>query len=42
MNIIEHAIRCGKAVLLQNVREQLDPSVTPVLNKAVIKQGNEM
>jgi hypothetical protein len=41
MNVIEHAIECGKAVLLQNVREKLDPSLTPVLNKAMIKQGNE-
>lgn len=41
MNVIEHAVQCGKAVLLQNVREQLDPPLTPVLNKAMIKQGNE-
>lgn len=42
MNVIEHAIQHGKAVLLQNVGEELDPSLTSVLNKTMIKQGNEM
>lgn len=41
MNVIEHAIQHGKAVLLQNVGEELDPSLTSVLNKVMIKQGNE-
>jgi hypothetical protein len=41
MNVIEHAIQHGKAVLLQNVREKFDASLTAVLNKAMIKQGNE-
>lgn len=41
MNVIEHAIQHGEAILLQNVGEELDPSLTSVLNKAMIKQGNE-
>jgi len=41
INVIEHAIQHGKAVLLQNVGEELDPSLTSFLSKAMIKQGNE-
>jgi len=41
MNVIEHAVQHGKAVLLQNVGEELDPSLTSVLSKPMIKQGNE-
>lgn len=41
MRIVEQAIQFGKAILLQNVMEELDPSLTPVLNKSVIKQGKK-
>lgn len=41
VDVIEHAIKHGKAVLLQNVGEELDPSLTSVLDKPMIKQGNE-
>lgn len=39
MKIVENAIQFGKPVLLQNVSETLDPSLNPILNKAVVKQG---
>lgn len=39
MKIVENAIQFGKPVLLQNVLETLDPSLNPVLNKSVVKQG---
>ncbi|KAJ4429792.1 Dynein heavy chain 2, axonemal [Periplaneta americana] len=42
MRIVEQAIQFGKAILLQNVMEELDPSLTPVLNKSVIKQGGQL
>lgn len=37
--IIETAIRLGQPVLLENVEEQLDPSLEPVLQKNVVKQA---
>ena len=39
MKVVEQAIQFGKAVLLQNVLEELDPSLSPILNKATVKQG---
>ena len=37
--MIEKAVQFGKPVLLQNVLETLDPSLSPILNKNIIKQG---
>lgn len=39
MQILEQAIQNGLPVLLQNVQESLDPSLDPILNKALIKVG---
>ncbi|GLG99034.1 Dynein heavy chain, cytoplasmic, partial [Gryllus bimaculatus] len=41
MKVLEHSIQYGKPVLLQNILEALDPSLTPILNKAVVKQGGQ-
>ncbi|KAL1139309.1 hypothetical protein AAG570_006295 [Ranatra chinensis] len=41
MRIIEIAMQRGEPILLQNVSEVLDPSVIPILNKALVKKGNE-
>lgn len=41
MRIVEKAVQFGKPVLLQNILEVIDPSLNPILNKAVIKQGGE-
>jgi dynein heavy chain len=37
---VENAITYGLPVLLQDVLEELDPSLEPVLSKAIIKVGN--
>ena len=42
MRTLENAIQFGTPVLLQNIQEQLDPSLTPVLNKAYTKQGGRL
>nr|CAD7455963.1 unnamed protein product [Timema tahoe] len=42
MKTLEQAIQFGNSVLLQNVMEVLDPSLAPILNKAVVKQGGQM
>lgn len=41
MKIVEHAVQFGKTVMLQNVMETLDPSLNPILNKAVVRQGGQ-
>ncbi|GMI05338.1 hypothetical protein TrVE_jg1168 [Triparma verrucosa] len=37
---VENAITYGLPILLQDVLEELDPSLEPVLSKAIIKVGN--
>ncbi|XP_031338901.1 dynein heavy chain 2, axonemal-like isoform X2 [Photinus pyralis] len=39
MKVLEAAIQNGKPVILQNILEEMDPSLNPVLNKDIIKQG---
>ena len=39
MRTLESAIQFGLPVLLQNVHENLDPSIDPILNKSIIKVG---
>lgn len=36
---LEVAIQHGLPVILQNVHEKLDPSLDPILNKAIVKIG---
>ncbi|XP_046389338.1 dynein axonemal heavy chain 2 [Ischnura elegans] len=42
MAVIEVAIRQGTTVLIKNVQEELDPSLSPVLEKAFVTQGGEL
>lgn len=37
MNIIEQAISYGNVVILENIGEEIDPSIEPVLNKSLKK-----
>lgn len=37
---LETAIQFGSAYLLQDVEEELDPAIEPVLNKSIVKIGN--
>ncbi|CAK4669134.1 unnamed protein product [Aphanomyces euteiches] len=37
---LENAIRFGTAVLMQDIQEELDPSLEPILNKSIVKIGN--
>lgn len=39
LKVLENAIRNGQHVLMENIEEQLDPSLEPVLNKQVVKKG---
>ena len=39
LRTLENAIQFASPVLLQNVFEELDPSLAPVLNKSIVKQG---
>lgn len=35
LRVLENAIQFGNPVLLQNVQEELDPSLNPILNKSL-------
>ncbi|KAK4876213.1 hypothetical protein RN001_012635 [Aquatica leii] len=39
MKILDNALQNGWPVLLQNILEEMDPSLNSVLNKEIIKQG---
>ncbi|XP_030837708.1 dynein heavy chain 2, axonemal [Strongylocentrotus purpuratus] len=42
LRTLENAIQYGFPVLLQNVQEELDPALAPILNKSIIKQGGRL
>ena len=42
LRTLENAIQFGTPVLLQNIQESLDPSLSPVLGKAYSKQGGRL
>uniref|UniRef100_A0A8C8SM12 Dynein axonemal heavy chain 2 n=1 Tax=Pelusios castaneus TaxID=367368 RepID=A0A8C8SM12_9SAUR len=42
LRVLEQAVQFGAPVLLQNLQEQLDPSLAPVLNKAVTRVGGRL
>ncbi len=42
LRTLENAIRFGKPVLLENVQEELDASLEPLLLKQLYKQGGQM
>lgn len=39
LKILENAIRNGQIVLMENIEEELDPSLEPVLGKQLQKKG---
>ena len=39
LRTLENSVQFGAPVLLQNVQEELDPSLGPILNKAITKVG---
>ncbi len=41
LQIVENSIRMGMPVLLENIEEQLDPSLEPLLVKNLVKQGGQ-
>ena len=42
MRVMENSIQFGTPVLLENVAEELDPSLEPLLLKQTFKQGRKM
>ncbi|KAI3375810.1 hypothetical protein L3Q82_004092 [Scortum barcoo] len=42
LRVLENAIQFGNPVLLQNVQEQLEPSLNPVLNKSLTRIGGRL
>ena len=39
LRTLENAVQSGSPVVLQNVGEELDPALGPILNKSLIKKG---
>ena len=42
LRTLENSIQFGTPVLLQNIQEELDPSLGPVLNKSLMKIGRSL
>ncbi|KAF1380471.1 hypothetical protein PFLUV_G00164080 [Perca fluviatilis] len=42
LRVLENAIQFGNPVLLQNVQEELDPSLNPILNKSLTRIGGRL
>lgn len=42
MRTIESAVRFGKEVLIENVLEELDPALDPILTKQTFTQNNQL
>ncbi|KAK1890151.1 Dynein heavy chain 2 axonemal, partial [Dissostichus eleginoides] len=42
LRVLEQAIQFGNPVLLQNVQEELDPSLNPILNKSLTRIGGRL
>ena len=42
LHSLEIGIRNGKSVLIEDINESLDPSIDPILNKAVFKSGGRL
>ena len=40
LRVLETCIRNGKALIIEDLGEQIEPALEPVLQKAVYKQGN--
>ena len=41
LKILENAIRNGQIVLMENIEEELDPSLEPILGKQLQKKGQQ-
>ncbi|KAM9407837.1 LOW QUALITY PROTEIN: dynein axonemal heavy chain 2 [Salvelinus alpinus] len=42
LRVLENAVQFGSPVLLQNVQEELDPSLAPILNKSLTHVGGRL
>ena len=42
MRSVENAVQFGSPVLLENLLEEMDPTLEPILQKAVFKQSGVM
>jgi len=42
LKILENSIRFGNPVLLENIEEELDPALEPILLKQIVKKQGQM
>ena len=42
LKILESSIRLGNPVMIENVGEEMDPAIEPLLQKQIVTKGNNM
>ena len=42
LKLLEAAIRMGTPVIMENVQEEMDPAIEPLLQKQIVVKGNSM
>lgn len=42
LKILESSISLGNPVMIENVGEDMDPAIEPLLQKQIVKKGNNM
>lgn len=42
LKILENCIRVGYPVMIENVYEEMDPAIEPLLQKQIFKKGNSL
>jgi dynein heavy chain len=42
LKILENCIRVGYPVLIENVNEEMDPAIEPLLQKQIFKKGSSL
>lgn len=42
LDVIEQALTCGEVVLIENIKETLDPLLEPLLGRQTLKKGRQV
>lgn len=42
LDVIEQALACGEMVLIENIKERMDPLLEPLLGRQTLKKGRQV
>lgn len=42
LDVIEQALACGEVVLIENIKERMDPVLEPLLGRQTLKKGRQV